>query len=156
TFLRERVVWRSSPIEYGFYEQRRWHEHPAYYVERALRAALHKTARVHITDDLRVPSLRVAVSAFDEVLAPAHAAVVEGPASLHEPHGRVLPERPFVAAVPIAGDDPAAMAHAMGEALDDVATRIAEAVVDVPPPRVEASGRRSRRTLPRPAPTPTP
>jgi uncharacterized lipoprotein YmbA len=128
SFLRERVVWRSSPVEYGFYEQRRWQELPALYVDRALRAAFGKTPRVRLSDDLRVPALRVAVSAFDEVLAPAHVAVVQASVSLRDAHGQVLLECPFAAEAPIGGDDPAAMARAMGGALDTVATRIAEAV----------------------------
>lgn len=132
--LRERVVWRASPLEYGFYEQRRWHELPASYVERALRAAFRKSARVRLSDDLHVPSLRVVVTAFDEVLAPAHVASVEATASLHDAHGQQLFERPFAAEAPIAGDDPAAMARAMGGALDTVATQIALAVADAAPP----------------------
>lgn len=130
SFLRERVVWRASTVEYGFYEQRRWRELPASYVDRALRAAFRKTGRVRLSDDLRVPSLYVELTAFDEVLAPAHVAVVEATASLRDARGHLLLERPFASEKPIAGDDPAAMAGAIGAALDVVATRIAEAVAD--------------------------
>ncbi len=148
SFLRERVVWRASGIEYGFYEQRRWHELPASYVDQALRAAFYKSARVRLTDDLRVPTLHVAVTAFDEVLAPAHVAAVEATVSLRDGHGQLLLERPFAAAMPIAGDDPATMAAAMGGALDDVAARIADAVADaVPaPPGSAPRENRARRT----------
>jgi len=136
-FLRERVVWRVSPLEYGFYEQRRWHDLPASYVERALYAAFRKSARVRLSDDLHVPSLRVTVTAFDEALAPTHVALVEATASLRDAHGQPQLERPFAAEVPIASDDPAAMARAMGGALDTVATQIADAVADaVQPPGV--------------------
>jgi uncharacterized lipoprotein YmbA len=133
SFLRERVVWRASAVEYGFYEQRRWHELPASYVETALRAALRRAGRVRIADDLHVPALHVAVTAFDEVLAPTHVAVVQATALLRDVHGKVLLERPFAAEMPIAGDDPTTMAHAMGGALDVVATRIADAVADATP-----------------------
>ncbi len=102
SFLRERVVWRASGIEY----------------------------------------------AFDEVLAPAHVAAVEATVSLRDGHGQLLLERPFAAAMPIAGDDPATMAAAMGGALDDVAARIADAVADaVPaPPGSAPRENRARRT----------
>jgi uncharacterized lipoprotein YmbA len=153
SFLRERVVWRSSPVEYGFYEQRRWHELPASYVDQALRAAFRKTARVRLSDDVRVPALHVAVTAFDEVLVPAHVAVAQATASLRDAHGQLLLERPFAAEMPIAGDDPATMARAMGGALDAVATGIAEAVGDAvadvaPEKRATPRARRAHGTLP--------
>jgi uncharacterized lipoprotein YmbA len=136
SYLRERVVWRVSPVEYGFYEQRRWHERPTSYIERALEAAFRKSARVRLSDDLRVPSLRITVTAFDDVLAPTHVALVEATASLRDPHGQLLLERTFSAEVAIADDNPATMARAMGGALDAVATQIADAIADAasPPP----------------------
>jgi len=134
SYMRERVVWRVSPVEYGFYEQRRWHELPTSYVERALEAAFRKSARVRLSDDLRVPSLRITVTAFDDVLAPTHVALVEATASLRDPHGQLLLERPFSAEVPIADDNPATMARAMGGALDVVATQIADAIADAASP----------------------
>jgi ABC-type uncharacterized transport system auxiliary subunit len=141
SYLRERVVWRVSALEYGFYEQRRWHELPAVYVEQALRTAFHKTGRVRVTDDLGVPSLHVALTAFDEVLAPDHVALVEATASLRDAHGQLLLERPFTAKMPIGGDDPTTMARAMGGALDCVATDIAAAVADAARPPVSARPR---------------
>src|SRR5215831_17530015 len=50
-FLRERIVWRVSAVEYGFYEERRWSEPPESYVERALEAALRRTPGIRLTDD---------------------------------------------------------------------------------------------------------
>jgi len=129
-FLRERIVWRTSPVEYGLYEQRRWREAPTSYVERALRAALRRDARVRVSDDPRVPALHVDVIAFDEVLAPQHAAVVEASASLRDGKGQLMLDRPFAAEEAITGDDPALLARAMGSALDTVASRIADAVGD--------------------------
>src|SRR5262245_18477693 len=42
-FLRERILWRVSDVEYAFYEQRRWIDLPAHYVERALQIRLATT-----------------------------------------------------------------------------------------------------------------
>jgi uncharacterized lipoprotein YmbA len=127
-FLRERIVWRTSSVEYGLYEQRRWREVPATYVAHAITAALRQTASVRVSDEPGVPSLRVEVVAFDEVLTPTHVAVVEVTVSLRTKDGQRLFDRSFAAETPIAGDDPVAMAHAMGHALDDVASHVAAAV----------------------------
>jgi len=135
SFLRERVVWRASSVEYGVYEQLRWREIPASYVERALRSAVYRTAGVRFSDDLRVPSLHVEVIAFDEVLAPAHVAVVEVAVSLRDKSGQLLLDAPFSADAPIADDDPATMARAMGSALDRVASQMAEAIAKAVVPR---------------------
>ena len=74
--LRERIVWRASSVEYGLYEQRRWSELPASYVERALESALRATPGIRLTDEPGAAVLRVEVVAFDEVLAPARVAAV--------------------------------------------------------------------------------
>jgi uncharacterized lipoprotein YmbA len=127
-FLRERIVWRASSVEYGMYEQRRWREVPASYVERALRSALRRSGSVRFSDDPHVPSLQIEVVAFDEVLAPAHAAVVEVVVSLHDKSGQMLLDGPFSAEAPIVGDDPVTMARAMGSALDGVASSMGDAI----------------------------
>jgi len=126
--LRERIVWRLSPVEYGLYEQRRWSDLPASYVERALATALWRTPGLRLTDDSRVPTLRVEVVAFDEVLAPAPAASVALVVSLRDGERRRLLDREFAAQAPATDDDPAAMARAMGRALDDVVAQVAAAV----------------------------
>src|SRR5439155_522823 len=73
-FLRERIVWRVSELEYGLYGQRRWIDLPEHYVERALRTRLRATSGPRLTDDLRAPTPHVRVLAFDDRLTPAHPA----------------------------------------------------------------------------------
>jgi ABC-type uncharacterized transport system auxiliary subunit len=126
-FLRERIVWRTSAVEYGQYEQRRWRELPAVYVERALSTALLATPGVRLSDDLHASALRAEVVAFDEVLVPAHVASVGIEVSLHDGARRLL-EHTFTADVPIVDDDPISMARAMGHALDDVSSQVARSV----------------------------
>jgi ABC-type uncharacterized transport system auxiliary subunit len=126
--LRERIVWRASPIEYGLYEQRRWTELPATYVERALEGALRATPGVRLTDRRDAATLRVEVLAFDEVWAPAREAAVSLAVTLVDPDGRRSLDRTFDAAAPIADPSPAATAIAMGQALDEVASAVASAV----------------------------
>jgi len=127
-FLRERIVWRVSEVEYGLYEQRRWIDLPAHYVDRALRARLRATPGLRLTNDPRAVALRVDVVAFDDVLAPAHTANVALAVALENPvRGRLL-ERTFEARAGIEDREPASMAKAMGEALDAAVAQVADAV----------------------------
>jgi ABC-type uncharacterized transport system auxiliary subunit len=126
--LRERIVWRSSSVEYGLYEQRRWSELPASFVERALGKALREEPGIQLSDAAGVSTLRVEVIAFDEVLAPAHVAAVSLTVSL-EDHAKLrLFDRRFDVEEPIRGDGQSAMATAMGKALDAAVGEVAAAV----------------------------
>jgi ABC-type uncharacterized transport system auxiliary subunit len=127
-FLRECIVWRVSEVEYGLYAQRRWTDLPAHYVERALRTRLRETPGLRLTDDPRAATLHVDVVAFDEVIAPTHAADVALAVLLEDrERGRLL-ARTMSARVGIADGDSASMATAMGQALDEVVTEVADAV----------------------------
>src|SRR5262245_23067813 len=126
-FLRDRMVWRQSGVEYGFYEERRWSELPASYVQRALGTALRQTPGLRLTDDLGAPTLQVDLLAFEEVLTPAHVAAVSLQVLLRDRDRRLL-DRIFTAQSPIASDAPSETAIAMGRALDEVVSRVATAV----------------------------
>jgi ABC-type uncharacterized transport system auxiliary subunit len=125
-FLRERIVWRASPVEYGLYEQRRWVELPSRYVRRALRATLQSTPGLRFGEDAAAARLDVDLLAFEEVLAPVHEAHVAVTVVLRaSTHTRL--ERTFAAHVPIASADGTATAESMGRALDDVVQQVAAA-----------------------------
>jgi ABC-type uncharacterized transport system auxiliary subunit len=127
-FLGERIVWRVSDVEYGTYEQRRWFDLPAHYVDQALRTRLLATPGLRLSDDPHTPTIHVDVLAFDEMLGASHAAAVTLAATLDDPsRGRLL-ERTFDAHVPVGDRDPASVAKAMGEALDDAVAQVAEAL----------------------------
>jgi len=68
------------------------------------------------------------VLAFDDVLAPAHAADVALAVALQDPVRGRLMERTFDARVVIGDGEPASMAIAMGQALDDAVAQVADAV----------------------------
>lgn len=127
-FLRERIAWRSSTVEYGQYEQQRWSETPPRYVQRALESALHATPGLRLTDASDAPVLRVDVVAFDEVLAPEHVARVTLAVTLRDRTRARLVDRTFTADTPIAGGGGAATATAMGTALDRVVAEVATSV----------------------------
>jgi len=125
-FLRERIVWRSSPVEYGLYEQRRWFELPSRYVRRALTTALANTPGLRPDDDPKAARLDVEILAFDEVLAPAHQASVTLAVRLRDGTEERL-DHLYSAQAPIASTDGAAMAEAMGKALDEAVQQVAQA-----------------------------
>ena len=129
-FLREHIVWRVSAVEYGQYGDRLWSELPASYVQRALRGTLSRTPGLRLTSSTRAAELRVDVVAFEEVLAPGHAATVALAASLRDEGGEARLDRTFTVSEPIVGDDPAAMARAMGRALDNAVAAVAAAVAE--------------------------
>lgn len=124
-FLRERMVWRASDVEYGLYEQRRWFELPTRYVRRALATALDDTPGVRLGDARAAARLDVEILAFDEVLRAHHAHVVLAVTVRNGTETRL--DRTFTAEAPIGGDDGAAVAEAMGRALDEVVKEIATA-----------------------------
>lgn len=127
-FLRERIVWRVSEVEYGLYEQRRWIDLPAHYVEQALGRRLRETPGLRLTNDPQAVALHVDVLAFDDVLAPTHEANVTLAVTLEDrARGRLL-MRTLNARAGIENDDPSSMAKAMGQALDDAVAQVADAV----------------------------
>jgi ABC-type uncharacterized transport system auxiliary subunit len=127
-FLRERIVWRVSEVEYGLYEQRRWIDLPAHYVEQALGRRLRATPGLRLTNDPQAVALHVDVLAFDDVLAPTHEANVSLAVTLEDrARGRLL-MRTLDAQAGIENEDPASMAKAMGQALDDAVAQVADAV----------------------------
>lgn len=125
-FLRERIVWRASEVEYGLYEQRRWIELPSRYVRRALAATLQTTPGLRLGEEPTAARLDVEILAFDEVLSPVHEAHVALTATLRD-GGQKRLERTFATRVPIASGDGAATAESMGRALDEVVTKVAAA-----------------------------
>ncbi|MGH7893569.1 MAG: ABC-type transport auxiliary lipoprotein family protein [Candidatus Binatia bacterium] len=118
-YLREQMAWRLSEVEIGLYDQRRWTELPSTYVERSLGRELGGLEHPRTLTD--VPVVSAEVRAFEEVLAPVHEARVEVAIEVADARC-VLLQQGFAATRPLAGDDPAAVARGIGEALDEVTT----------------------------------
>ena len=125
--LREQITWRRSDVEYGFYEQRRWTELPATYVERALAHELFGDGRAAVPVRGDAPVVTATVQAFEEVLAPVHAARVELAIVVSDARC-VLLRGTFAASRPLDGDDPVALARSIGAALDEVARSAVDAI----------------------------
>lgn len=123
-FLRERMVWRVSEVEYGRYEQRRWDELPAQYLARAMTNALQANPAIVLTDDVTAPALTLDLLAFDESVTKPRVARVIVRASLRGPKGRTLLDRHLVVEEAITSDGGSGVAHAMGKALDTVVGQV--------------------------------
>jgi ABC-type uncharacterized transport system auxiliary subunit len=127
--LREAMTWRRSDVEYGFYDQRRWTELPATYVERALAHELFGVEGFRVASTPDAPLVTAEVRSFEEVLAPAHEAVVGLRVHVARPDC-VLLRRDVVARRALDRDDPIEVARGIGEALDEVARGVGAAVED--------------------------
>jgi hypothetical protein len=125
--LREQMTWRRSGVEYGFYEQRRWAELPGTYVERALARELFAVQRIPNAGGPDAPVVTAELTAFEEVLAPAHEARVALVVTVADSHCVRL-RRNLAASSPLDDDDPVAVARGIGAALDEVVQAAGEAV----------------------------
>lgn len=128
-YLKNRMVWRKG-VELGFYDLWRWTESPARYVQEWLDAELFERRGLRRATDPRAPQLLVRLQAFDELLAPAHEALVTLDVTLLGADREALLERSVSTRKPIGGDDPAQVADALGEALADATGQVAGAVVE--------------------------
>ncbi len=131
--LRERMVWATPSQEYGFYEQARWTEPPAAFVEEALGQALFQRGPFVRASGADAPVLDVHVLAFEEVTGPQAREAREARVALHVLltglDGQALLERTFVGSAPITEGDPEAAAAAIGRAMDQAVTSAAQAVI---------------------------
>jgi cholesterol transport system auxiliary component len=138
--LRERIAFRNSARELGFYEERRWTERPEVYVRRAIsRALFDERAVTHIISG-GGPMLEVELTDFDELRAPKHAVRVAMRVALLNLR-TVSMERTFTVELPVKdGDRFDAVAEAMAQALEQCVQRAADAVTSelatlpTPPP----------------------
>ena len=126
--LRDRIVWRKSDVELGFYDLERWTEAPAVYLQRALATELFE--RRGLRRATRAPQLTLFVElrAFEEVLLPKHTARVRIGASLLDANQTAVWERTFAADRAVKSEDPEAFARAIGAALTRVVDELAGAV----------------------------
>jgi cholesterol transport system auxiliary component len=126
-FLGERIVYRKSPSELGFYEDRRWTEKPEAYLRRSLvRAFFDDAGFAHVVSG-GGPQLDVDLVEFTELKGPEHVARVRAAFALFEARqvcaeGTVTAESPVNAAK---GDAEAeAVVVAMSRALDGAVEQI--------------------------------
>jgi ABC-type uncharacterized transport system auxiliary subunit len=129
--LERRMVWRRSEVEAGYWEDRRWLELPATYLERAAARTLFGTGRLRRTEVRDSPALALELLAFEEEREPEHRARVSVAVRLRDPAGVCRLEGCFERSVPVPEDRAEAVARALGDALDAVAAELADAVLSV-------------------------
>lgn len=128
--LRERMVWRNSQVEYGFYETRRWTEMPVAWLEQALARELFEVRGLHRTSAVATVTLDVHLAAFEEILYPEHLARVAVVVRLFSPQGQTLIERTLERSQPITDGGPEQVAEATSRALGELMRDVAAAIVE--------------------------
>jgi ABC-type uncharacterized transport system auxiliary subunit len=134
TYLGERIVYRKSPTELGFYEDRRWTEKPEAYFRRSLLRAFYDDGGfTHVVSGAG-PQLDVDLVEFTEVQGKEPVARVRAAFAVYEARyvraeGTVTAEVPVVAVT--GGKDEAeaeavvaAMSQALGDAVGQIVTRV--------------------------------
>jgi len=71
-YIKDKIVFRDSAYEIGYYEEERWTENPEVYVRRALQHALFDRRGIRQIVYGSGTTLDVDVIAFEEVLRPKH------------------------------------------------------------------------------------
>jgi ABC-type uncharacterized transport system auxiliary subunit len=127
--LDDRIVWRRTEAEVGYYGDERWTEAPPAYVEEALGRELFERRGLRRSASTAAPcALEVVVRRFEEVLLPDHLARVELTVSLTDLERTSLLERTFRVERPVSESSAEAMAAAMGQALQAAVEQVADAV----------------------------
>jgi cholesterol transport system auxiliary component len=141
--LDERLVYRDSDYELGYYQERRWTEAPEEYLKRRLSRALFEERGLHRVVGGAAATLEVDLVAFEELRAPKRVARVQVIVRLLDQRSArweetLTVEQPLGTAGK--GDVAAAMVEALGSALRAVVDRIADRVVsDIGAPAATAS-----------------
>jgi cholesterol transport system auxiliary component len=128
--LDQRIVYRRSANELGFYDDLRWTEAPEEYVRRSLSRTFFEERRVRRVVSGAGPTLEVDLSAFEEIRAHPRIARVRLTVRLLE--GRIARmEETITVEQPIGAtpDHATALANALGVALERSVGRIADRVL---------------------------
>jgi cholesterol transport system auxiliary component len=161
--LDERLVYRDSDYQLGYYEERRWTEEPAEYLRRRLARVLFEERGLrHVVGGLG-PSLEVELTGFEEIRSPRRIARVQMTARLQD--ARIVRwEETLTVDQPISDDNSGDLANSMVAALgvalttavDKIANRVVTDLSTPPPPPPAPSDssappahRRSRDAAPR-------
>jgi cholesterol transport system auxiliary component len=131
SYLDERMVFRDSAFELGYYQEKRWTEPPEEYLRRRLERALFEERGLHHVVGGNAPTLEVELIAFEEIRKPRRTARVQVGVRLQDAR-LVRWEETLTVEQPVAEPSKAGAAdevvEALGAALVLVVNRIAERV----------------------------
>jgi len=138
--LDERLIFRDSDYELGYYEERRWTEEPAEYLRRRLARVLFEERGLRHVVGGFAPTLEVELTAFEEIRSPKRIARVQVTVRLQD--ARIVRwEETLTVDQPITANDKGdladAMVAALGVALSTTVDKIADHVMSdltAPPP----------------------
>ncbi|MEY2936693.1 MAG: hypothetical protein RL033_7442 [Pseudomonadota bacterium] len=138
--LEERIAYRPSPGELGYYDSWRWTEPPQAYLRRALARELFERRGVVRVVSGNAPTLSVELTSFEEVRGAQPSARVELAVLLRGERSALLErtlreERPLPAG---AAEDPQRLTRALSLALDAAVSQVADLVsarLAEPPPK---------------------
>jgi cholesterol transport system auxiliary component len=126
--LREKIAFRDSTFEQGYYDDKRWTERPEVYVRRELERTLFEEHGFRRALAAQAPALEVEVVNFEEVIGPngMHSARVQMKVVIHDERDSLL-EKTVTAERPIDKNASgfAGVVQAMAQALDAVAEETA-------------------------------
>jgi ABC-type uncharacterized transport system auxiliary subunit len=127
--LRDRIAYRSSDRELGFYDSRRWTERPEAFFRRALAHALFEERSLVRAVSGSAPTLEVELTDFDELLTPRHAVRVRARVLLADQRVARF-EHTFSVEQPVASQAESfdsvadAMAVALERCVDEIGDRV--------------------------------
>jgi cholesterol transport system auxiliary component len=130
--IREKIVYRQSKYEVGFYDDRLWTERPDAYLRRALGRVLFEEKGLRSAVSGPAPVLDIELVNFEEIRTPAHIALVRLTFSLRDDRAirfqhTLAVERPIAQVAKTSAPD--ALAEALGEALARAVLEAAEYVL---------------------------
>jgi cholesterol transport system auxiliary component len=131
--LEERIAYRLSETELGYYEDRRWTEPPEQFLRRALFAELFDRRGLRRVVSGRAPILDVELQSFEHLRYGQVRAQLRLRYSIRDDRGSVREGSITMEQVVVQGsapDDAQALAVAMSEALTDAVSKLADQVVD--------------------------
>ena len=118
SYIKDRIAYRASEYEVGFYEELRWTEKPEAYVRRALVRSLFEENGVKEVISGPGLILEVDLDAFEELRTPRHAAYVRLTWMLHGAQA-VLVQKTFTVERPLTSSGAEAVAGALADALQE-------------------------------------
>ncbi len=131
SYLDERMVFRDSAFELGYYQEKRWTEAPEEYLRRWLEKVLFEERGLRHVVGGAAPTLEVVLIAFEEIRKPKQIARVQVSVRLQDARAVRWEETLTVDQPVIHGkgeDGPDRMVEALGAALNEVVRRIADRV----------------------------